>query len=994
MTTQRPSTLLDVFASAAGCAERGFRFLQGGAVMDGDPEPIVPYPRLVQRARAIAAHLSDLQLKGERAVLLYPPGQEYVLAFAGCVSAGVVAVPAYPPDPTRLERTLPRLLNIIDDADAGAILTIGAIRDMAGLLAEQAPGLSQKTWIATDEIDDARADDWRAPDVRPDDLAFLQYTSGSTGAPKGVMLSHANLLANLGAISDRFGTSSESVGMIWLPPYHDMGLIGGILSGFYAGADVVLMSPLDFLKRPISWLEAISRYRATTSGGPNFAFELCSRKVTEEERARLDLSTWNVAFTGAEPIRKETLDRFVDQFGPRGFRRSAYLPCYGLAEATLLVTGARTTEEPAFRAVQVDALAHGRVAEPRIRYDTDVELVEGGRTRTVAAYDVSKSGLFIRTEEKLAMGLLVQLRFEVLGQRFDLNAEIARFVDKGKEGGKGPGYGCRFLRGDPTTRAQLERRIDDLFVRRHGDDGGRMARVVVGTGAAAESVTVAIVQPDTGTRAWTDQLGEIWVAGPSVAQGYWRNDEVTQGTFRAYLSDTGEGPFLRTGDLGFFKDGELYIAGRIKDLIIIRGVNFYPQDLELSAEQSHPSIRPGCVAAFSVDLGGAERLVVVAEAERRKGGDRRGRGDDAHAQDRRGSDRRQERALPELPTPDAVDGPAEIAARVRRRIAGEHDVSPYAVLLVKPGSIPKTSSGKIQRHACRARFLSGTLEVIGESAIATAIGGLETAPSRADVLAQTGAERAAVVLRFLRCAVVDVTGLQLDDASASRPLFELGVDSLAAAHLCHLVEERLHVPIALTSLLQGTTLQRIAERIAERVDAPADASGPASVDATADVAPSRALSVGQEGLLLAHVLAPDSAQYNEGAALRVLSALAPAQLQEAIGALTTRHPVLRTTYHVDGGQLSAKVVDRIPIPFEVRDARGLSEADLGEAVQAELERPFRLDREPPMRVAWFRTPHEPVLVVVFHHVAVDLWSIATIVRELASLLEGDAAYDA
>ena len=987
MTTPRPSTLLDVFDSCADAADRGFRFLQGGAVLEGEPEPLVGYPQLVRRARAIAARLHELSLRGERAVLLYPPGQEYVLAFVGCVSAGVVAVPAYPPDPSRLERTLPRLLNIIEDADAQAILTIAAIRDMAGLLAEQAPGLAQKTWIATDEVDDAAADAWRAPDVHPDDLAFLQYTSGSTGTPKGVMLSHGNLLANLAAIRDRFATSRDSVGMIWLPPYHDMGLIGGILSGFYVGADVVLMSPLDFLKRPLSWLEAVSRYRATTSGGPNFAFELCCRKVTEEERARLDLSTWSVAFTGAEPIRKETLDRFVDRFGSVGFRRSAYLPCYGLAEATLLVTGARTAEEPAFRAVQVDALAHGRVAEPRIRYDTDVELVVDAQSHAVVAYDVSKSGLFVRTEAKLALGQLVQLRFELHGRRFELNAEVARFVDKGREGGKGPGYGCRFLRGDPATRARFERLVDELFVHRGIDDGGRIARVVVGTGGPADTVDVVIVQPDSGTRAWTDQIGEIWVSGPSVAQGYWRNDEVTQGTFRAYLSDTGEGPFLRTGDLGFVKDGELYIAGRIKDLVIIRGVNFYPQDLELSAEQAHPAVRPGCVAAFSVDLGGDERLVVVAEAERRKGGDRRGRDGDAQGHDRRATDRRQERALPELPTPDAGDGPAEIASQVRRRIAAEHDVSPYAVLLVKPGSIPKTSSGKIQRHACRARFLSGTLEVIGESAIASAgVAGLETAPTRDDVLAAPAAQRAALVLHFLRCAVVDVTGLQLDDASATRPLFELGVDSLAAAHLCHLVEERLHVPVALTSLLTGTTLQRLAERVAERIDGVAGvvADAPPAAATTPDT------SIGQEGLLFLHGVSPQSAAYNEGAALRLLAGAQPDDLRGALEVLAQRHAVLRTTYDLGGERPRRVVAAAATVPFTVHDARELDDLALRALARREIERPFDLANEPPMRCAWIRTRSDPVVVVVFHHVAIDMWSVAVLAVELARLLKGEA----
>jgi acyl-CoA synthetase (AMP-forming)/AMP-acid ligase II len=269
-------------------------------------------------------------------LLLHPPGLEYVAALCGCLYAGAIAVPAYPPDPMRLQRTLPRLQALIADAGATIALTTAAIRDMAFAIAEHAPELAGLRWVASDTVDDSLASTWRAPAVGRGRLALLQYTSGSTGTPRGVMLSHGNLLHNAWLIYHRFGHEPESRGVIWLPPYHDMGLIGGVLQPLCGGFPVTLMSPLHFLERPLRWLRAIGRYRATTSGGPNFAYDLCVRKISPEERETLDLRSWSLAFNGAEPIRADTLDRFTAAFAPAGFRREAFYPCYGLAEATLM----------------------------------------------------------------------------------------------------------------------------------------------------------------------------------------------------------------------------------------------------------------------------------------------------------------------------------------------------------------------------------------------------------------------------------------------------------------------------------------------------------------------------------------------------------------------------------------------------------------------------------------------------------------------------------
>ncbi|HEX8282700.1 MAG TPA: fatty acyl-AMP ligase [Pyrinomonadaceae bacterium] len=540
-----------------------FTFLSDGKETEGSFD----YAELDGRARAIAAALQAAGLRGERALLLYPPGLEYVAAFFGALYAGVVAVPAYP---LRSVRMLPRLLAIVADArPAVALTTEPLLAAMRPLLQDSAEGLR---WLSTTDLDAGLADSWEDPRVGGETLAFLQYTSGSTALPKGVMLSHGNLLHNSALISRAYEIDPESRGVSWLPPYHDMGLIGQILMPMYAGAWMALMPPGAFLQRPFRWLEAVSNYRATHSGAPNFAYDLCVRKVTEEQRETLDLSHWRVAFNGAEPITAATLDSFAETFAPCGFRRRAFYPCYGLAEATLMVSCLPPGTLPVVTTVEA---------------------------------------------------------------------------------------------------ATLEQNV---AVSANGDGGAR--RTLVSSGQTLPGQQIAIVNPELGTRCAPGEVGEIWVAGPSVAEGYWDKPEETAATFRAFITDTGEGPFLRTRDLGFLRDGELFVTGRLKDLIIILGRNLYPQDIELTVERSHAALRAGCGAAFSVTVDDEDRLAVVQEVEFRQ-------------------------------KPDA----AEVCKAIRRSVAEEHGVQLDKVVLIKPGSIAKTSSGKIQRHACKAAYLAGTLDV-------------------------------------------------------------------------------------------------------------------------------------------------------------------------------------------------------------------------------------------------------------------------------------------
>lgn len=560
-------------------------------LVDGeDQSSVLTYAEMDSRARAIAAHLQQMNGKGERALLLYPPGLDYITAFLGCLYSGVVAIPAYPPDITRLDRSMPRFLSIINDACPRFVLTTSPILAMTQVLMAQYPNLPVMEWLASDNISlDKQAPSlWEYPEIKSDTLAFLQYTSGSTADPKGVMLTHGNLMFNLALIGEAYHVNMESDrGMFWLPFYHDMGLIGGLLGTIYWNRTTTLMSPLDFLQRPYRWLKAISTYRATISGGPNFAYDLCVSKITEEQKEQLDLSCWQLAASGAEPVRAGTLQRFADAFAVCGFRPEAFYPCYGLAEATLLVSG-------------VD------------------------RQSGATVFDVSASAL-------------------------------------GKQ---------RVIPSEPGS-------------------GDRSS--LVGCGHSWAGQKIVIVDPQTELECKADErgitpLGEIWVSGPSVAAGYWNRPAESEKIFQGLIPSYPGRTFLRTGDLGFIKDEELFIAGRIKDLIIIDGKNHYPQDIELTVDSSHPALRQGCSAAFSVEEDAQERLVVAVEVARAK-------------------------KLVNL----AIDGeevtPDKLRDAIRQAISSQHDLRVSDVVLLKAGTIPKTSSGKIQRQACKAGYINGILEL-------------------------------------------------------------------------------------------------------------------------------------------------------------------------------------------------------------------------------------------------------------------------------------------
>nr|WP_052313046.1 non-ribosomal peptide synthetase [Corallococcus coralloides] len=809
----------------------------------GELEASWTHAELDLYARRIAGALAGVE-PGARAVLLYPPGLDYIAGFFGCLYAGLVAVPAYPPDPSRLERTLPRLRAIIEDSRATVVLTTSFILSMKEFLTDQAPELNGLHWAATDALEPGAEDGWRPPVARPDTLAFLQYTSGSTGMPKGVMLTHGNLLHNLDAIHRSFRASADSVGVIWLPPYHDMGLIGGILEPLNGGFPVTLMSPLTFLRRPLVWLEAISQYKGTISGGPNFAFDLCARRISEEDRARLDLSSWEVAFCGAEPIRTETLERFNRTFGPQGFRAPSLYPCYGLAEGTLIATGVTQGAGASALTLEAEALARSRA-----------------------------------------------------------------------------------VRVEPGTPGSRE---------------------LVGCGRSMADQSMLIVDPEARTPRADGEVGEIWLRGPSIAQGYWQRPEQTEEAFQARLAGTGEGPFLRTGDLGFVVDGELYVTGRRKDLIILRGRNHYPQDLELTAERAHPAIRPGSGAAFSVDVAGEERLVQVHEVSLR----------------------------------DGVDlGP--VLAAVRQALSEEHELQPHALLLVEPGSVPKTSSGKIQRRACRESFLDGSLRVVTqwkEGGALEAHADVQEDAAPGDTAESMGA--------WLRSRVAARLRVRPDEVSSTEPITRLGLDSLAAVELSHDIEKGLGIILPMEALLQGPTIAELAGRVLAHRAGSNRLAPPALKPRTREELP--ALSFAQQRLWFLDALVRGSPAYHIPVAVRLVGPLDVPALQHALDVLVRRHETLRTTFVSRDGVPAQRIHPDLPVTLEPVDVSGREDRaqETARLARVEAARSFDLETGPLMRALLVKEGEgEHVLVVVMHHIVSDGWSMGVMVREVGKAYE-------
>jgi acyl-CoA synthetase (AMP-forming)/AMP-acid ligase II len=536
----------------------------------GTEEAALTFRQLHDAARALATRLIRAARPGDRAILVFPPGIEFMVAFFGCLMAGVIAVPMMMPRRNSARDSSAAILANCTPALALTTTAFALRGDLQARFAQE-----NIRWIEVDlsEADGATVD---LPEPAPDDIAFLQYTSGSTSEPKGVMVSHANLLANLEMIRIALGNTRQSTYVNWVPLYHDMGLILNALQALYIGAACVLMAPNAFMQRPLGWLRAISHYRAEVACGPNFGFDLCVSRYRTDQMEGVDLSSLRIALNGAEPVRADTIARFTETFSPHGFDSHAMYPAYGMAEATLLISGGTRGGGHVTRSVSRGALQAHTAGAP---------------------------------------------------------------VDPGD------------------------------------------AQLVVGCGRALAGEHIAIVEPERRVRLPADRVGEIWVSGTNVARAYWRNDAATRGELKAEI-DGEDDRWLRTGDLGFLDpSGELYVTGRIKDLIVVRGINHYPQDIERTVQSLDNALRENCGAAFSVpDEHGEESLVIVQEVERTA----------RHSIDT-----------------------AEIKGQIREAVADSHELSARHITLIRPGALPKTTSGKIQRKLARRLWLDGGFEEVG-----------------------------------------------------------------------------------------------------------------------------------------------------------------------------------------------------------------------------------------------------------------------------------------
>uniref|UniRef100_UPI0028AEB422 non-ribosomal peptide synthetase n=1 Tax=Pseudomonas nitroreducens TaxID=46680 RepID=UPI0028AEB422 len=787
-------------------------------------EQPISFRELDERARAMAAWMLRHGQQGDRAVLLLPSGPEYVTAFFASLYSGIIAVPAYPPESVRPQH-LARLRSILDDAEPSLVLTdstlIEALRPACVRENGESPLL-----LAVDQADPALAVEWQMPELADDDIAFLQYTSGSTSTPKGVQVSHGNLVANERLIRHGFGIGDDDVIVSWLPLFHDMGLIGGLLQPIYSGIECVLMSPRYFLERPRRWLEAIARFGGTVSGGPDFAYRLCCERVNEAALEGLDLSQWRVAFSGSEPIRPDTLERFAAWFAPAQFDASSFYACYGLAEATLFVTG-------------------------------------GVRGEGIAQLEV------------------------------DLNAlgeNIAR-----------PGRGTS----------------------------------LINCGRTQPDHDVQLVDPVSGETLGPDRVGEICSSGPSVALGYWRNPEASARTFVEKDGRT----WLRTGDLGFLHNGELFVTGRLKDMLIVRGQNLYPQDLERCVEEEVDLVRKGRVSAFAIEHQGRDGIGIAAEVGR---------------------------SVRKLISAEAL------AKAISAAVAETFQEAPLVVALLEPGALPKTSSGKLQRSACRAQLLDGSLQAY---AIQRAGEPISDGASARPVAALTAEEQA---IAALWSEVLELPAIRRDDN-----FFALGGNSIKATQLMARLRERLGRAVELRLLFEAPELGAFVAALAALPTTQVEAVPQVPRDGLLPLSPA------QRRLWFLWKLEPESAVYHIAGRMSLRGELRRPAVEQAFAMLLGRHEPLRSRFIEQAdGEVSLSLSDANQVELTESDFSALGNARRDIAAREDAEafasQPFDLAAGPLLRLRLQNLGGgRQALLLCVHHIIADGWSLNLLLDEFA-----------
>ena len=852
-------TLAELFAYRCEQAGGGlaYAYLKDTVAIDRQ----LTWAELAGEVNVLATALGARVEPGTRALLIYPPGLEVVVAFWACIQAGLIPVPAPAPDPIRRKHSLSRLRAILDDAQAALVLTTASIQT---LCAEQSLVATdhQVLWLATDQ---PTGEGWPSLENRSpiSDLAYLQYTSGSTATPRGVMISHHNVLAQCEAIRQTAGVNAESRSLCWLPYFHDYGLVHGILAPLYAGIPAFLLSPLTFLRRPLRWLEAIDRWDITHSGAPSFAYDACVKAFQKQPGWSGDLARWAVASCGAEPIHHRTIKTFTQLFAPQGFKGNAFMPAYGLAESTLVVSSTSRSESPHMITVDSAALESHRV-------------------------------------------------------------EV-----------------------------------------RNPDDAG--IRELVGCGRPLPGSQVIVVEPGSGVECAAGQVGEIWVSGPSVALGYWRRAEATNEAFNAQVSGRSEEHFLRTGDLGFFSDGQVVITGRLKDLIILNGRNIYPQDLEAAVEACHPMARSGGCVAFSVEVDEVERLIIVLEVDRQQ---------DLRAE--------------------------EVATAVRVTLAERFEVPVWGVVLVRHGTIPKTSSGKVQRQACRKAYLEQSLAVLSMQMLSTEEAVTGSGPSAEssrkvhDLLKSSGE-----LEEYVKCVFAEQSGLPVSRIEAGMPLVNIGLDSLGTSLVKNRLEQEFGVDLSFGQLFGHGTVRDLAAYLltslseassgterSSRGHAGEPGSDERGLQAESGEVGRYPLSSSQERLWFLEQVQPGSALNHISIGMRLSGRLDLPAFNASIQELVRRHDILRMGF-ASVGELPYQAISTQAVAkvtwASLRDIPPSNlEAEIRRRIREEVLVPFDLGNPPLLRALLLETSDgEHLCVLTVHRLVSDGWSLRLLCRELA-----------
>lgn len=820
------------------------------------------YEELARKVNVLAKGLHRQTAPGSRVLLLFPPGLDIACAFWACVVAGLVPVPTPAPDPLRLKYSLPRLRSIFHDAAASLVLTATANDAIIEGLARGTSG-EGIACVTLDQLQEPCTGDFSIqPPTLP--LAYLQYTSGSTMTPRGVMISHQNVLAQCKGLLDRAGIGRDSRSLCWLPYFHDYGLMHGIIGPFYAGIPAFLMSPFTFLRRPLRWLEAIDRWAITHSGAPNSAYDSCVKALQKQKNWSSDLQRWSVASCGAEPIHPQTIDRFCDAFAPHGFARTTFMPAYGLAESTLVVSSASPDETPFVLAVSTDRLEANRV-----------------ETKDV------------------------------------------------------PDEGTRRL---------------------------------VACGRPLPDMQIMVVNPVTLVACRPDEVGELWVFGPSVAEGYWNRADNTAETFNVAPEGKENGRYLRTGDLGFLHEGQVFITGRLKDLIILNGRNLYPHDIELAVEGCHPSLRSGGSAAFSIEEQECERLVIVHEIE--------------------GS------------LNVAVE---DVATALRVVVAERFDVPIWAVVLVRSGAIPRTSSGKVQRQACRRAYLGQSLPIIGSSVAASGQGSTEEPVVATPIGPPTGERE---VETYLLRLFAEQACLPVDRVNAETSIVNFRLDSLETSLIKNRVEQDFGTEVTFTQLFSQWTIHDLALHIVGSLSSERKTEDLAEHMAAAPVTPNltgkesgvpecgdlthHALSLSQERLWFLEQMEPGSALNHISLAIRLTGSFDRGAFTKSLEEIVSRHDMLRTSFATDDGRAYQSVGSRVAVPIRHHSVRDVHVSSIDDEIRRWIREetlvPFDLGTAPLLRVLVLeRSEDDHVCVITVHRLIADGWSLRLFCKELSAL---------